>query len=324
MRTLRLLLLLLTLLLAAAAQAADPLPSWADRPVKHAILDWLVAVTDTAGADFIPVPERIAVLDNDGTLWCERPEYSPTQFQVDLCRSLAARGAIDGEAMPFRAWFADDRKDLRSYGYDKAYEAMNEAFAGMPVSDFRDSVRAWIARTPHERYGVPHTDLYYPAMLELMRLLEAHDFQVWIVTGGIQEFLRSYSEELLGIPPERVIGTTDQPKYTVTADGTVVIVRGRDVITNGGPSKPANIEMRIGRRPVFAAGNSDNDEPMCRYAVTGKRRALALWIHHDDGRREYDYGKPGDLGDLCRDNDRAHEVSMKHDWNRIFAEGIGE
>jgi phosphoglycolate phosphatase-like HAD superfamily hydrolase len=321
----RLLMIALVLfLLPAAAAAADALPSWNDGAVRTAIVEWLAAVTDAAGPDFIPAPERIAVFDNDGTSWCERPGYSPTEFQVNLARSLAARGLVDAEAMPFKAWFADDTKALRKFGWSEAYRQMNAAFAGMPVEAYRDSARAWLARTPHERFGVPHTDLYYPPMLELMALLKENGFQVWIVTGGAQDFVRAYSEDVIGVPPERVIGSATPPKYVQDADGRGQVVRGREQIYNGHEHKPANIEMRIGRRPVFAAGNSDNDEPMCRYAVTGERRGLAIWIHHDDGRREYDYGKGGDIEGLCRKHPSAHQVSMKNDWLRIFKEGVGE
>ncbi|MBE0566146.1 MAG: haloacid dehalogenase-like hydrolase [Krumholzibacteria bacterium] len=323
MRTFRLSIVLLAVLAAAAAAAADPLPSWHDRPVKAAILGWLAAVTDTTGPDHIPVPERIAVFDNDGTSWCERPGYGPTDFQVDLARSLAARGQIDPEAMPFKAWFADDRDALRAFGWNEAYVRMNAAFAGMPVEAYRDSARAWLARTVHERFGVTHDRLYYPPMLELMRLLEAHAFQVWIVSGGAQDFVRSYSEEVIGIPPERVIGSWTMPVYRRNDDGTVTMVRGDTQTYNGHEHKPANIEARIGRRPVFAAGNSNNDEPMSRYAVTGPRRGLAIWIHHDDGEREYAYGRPGRLGELCAEHPAAHEVSMDRDWVRVFADGIG-
>ena len=324
MRRLRSALLILVLLAVATAAAADPLPSWRDRPVKAAVLEWLAAVTAEGGPDFVPVPERVAVFDNDGTSWCERPDYGPTAFQVDLARSLAAAGAVDPEAMPFRAWFADDTEALRGYGWGRAYEDMNAAFAGMPVTAYRDSVRAWLAGNPHPRFGVAKTRLYYPPMLELMRLLEAHGFRVWIVTGGAQDFVRAYAEEVIGVPPERVIGSWTKPDYVQNDDGTVVLVRGAMQNYNGHENKPEHIEAFIGRRPVFAAGNSNNDEPMCRYAVTGARRGLALWIRHDDGEREYDYGRPGRIGALCDDHPAAHEVSMKRDWARVFAEGIGE
>jgi len=176
----------------------------------------------------------------------------------------------------------------------------------------------WLERTRHPRYGVRRTELYYQPMLELMRLLESRGFQVWLVTAAVQDFARSYSEDVVGIPPERVIGAWTQPTYVKNDDGSVTLVRGDVQVDNGHENKPANIEARIGRRPVFAAGNSNNDEPMCRYVVTGPRRGLALWIHHDDEEREYAYGKPGRIGELCAEHPAAHEVSMRRDWARIF------
>ena len=317
MRILTLVVLLLTV--APCALAADPLPSWHEGEVKTAILAWVEAVTAAAGPDAIPVAERIAVFDNDGTSWCERPDYGSTAFQVSLARSLAARGAVDAGTMPFKAWFADDIDALREFGWSEAYAQMNAAFAGMTVAAYRDSARAWLDRTTHPRFAARRTELYYQPMLELMRLLEARGFQVWIVTGSAQDFVRSFSEDVVGIPPERVIGTWTQATYVKNDDGTVTLLRGETQFDNGYERKPANIEARIGRRPVFAAGNSNNDEPMCRYAVTGPRRGLAIWIRHDDAEREYAYGRPGRIGELCDEHPAAHAVSMQRDWARVFA-----
>jgi hypothetical protein len=189
----------------------------------------------------------------------------------------------------------------------------------MPVTAYRDSARAWLARTIHPRYGVTRDRLYYVPMRQLMALLEANDFQVWIVTGATEDFVRAFSEDVLGIPPGRVIGTSTKPVYEELDDGTALLVRSAEQANNGHENKPPHIEQRIGRRPVFAAGNSNNDYYMANYAITGERRGLALWIRHDDGEREYDYGRPGKLGDLCGRHPRAHEVSMKRDWKRLFA-----
>ncbi len=322
----RILLPLLPLIaLLAGCGGTEPLASWNEGPPRAAIREWLAAVTDESGPDYIPVAERIAVFDNDGTSWCERPDYTPTTFQVDLARSFAARGAVDATAMPYRAWFESDRDALRAFGWREAYAALNHSYAGIEVTAYRDSARAWLAHKTHSRYGTPYTDLYYAPMLELMELLEANDFQVWIVTGAAQGFVRAYSEQAIGIPPERVIGSWTTPLYRQNEDGSVRLVRGEEQRYNGHENKPANIETRIGRRPVFAAGNSSNDQPMCRYAVTGERRGLALWIHHDDARREYAYGRTeGGLADLCRDHARAYRVSMKNDWNRLYREEAAE
>ena len=316
----RLVTVILILLTAATAPHADPLDTWNESAVKTAIIEWLAAVTDTAGPDFVPAPERVAVFDHDGTSWNERPGYAPTTFQVDLARSMAAAGKCDPEAMPFKAWFANDRDALREYGFGQAYIDMNASFAGMPVAAYRDSARAWLGRTKHERYGVTHDKLYYQPMLQLIDLLHEHDFQVWIITGSAQDFVRSFSEEFTGVPCERVIGSFTTPVYGEAADGTVVMKRGAEQHYNGHEHKPAHIEQRIGRRPVFAAGNSNNDYYMMNYAVTGAHRGLAIWIHHDDGEREYDYGRPGKIGGLCEKHPWAYEVSMTRDWGRIFGE----
>lgn len=314
----RILTTLCLLLLLTGAAIADPLPSWAEGKAKSAITEWLTAITDPGNADFIPAIDRIAVFDNDGTSWCERPGYGASEFQVSLARGLADQGVVDAEAMPFKAWFANDRDALRKYGYGKAYVEMNAAFAGMPVAAYRDSARTWLARTLHEDFKVAHTDLYYLGMLELKDLLIANGFDVWIVTGAAQGFVRSYSEEVLGIPPGQVIGTWTQPVYH-EVDGVGVLVRGAVQNYNGHENKPAAIETRIGKRPVFAAGNSNNDQPMMRWAVTGQYRALALWIHHDDKEREYEYDRgTGKIAQLVKDHPAAFEVSIKNDWVRIF------
>ncbi len=318
MRTMTTIILMCLTLLTTTAACADTLPSWRDGATRAAIVDWVESITDPASDDFIPAVDRIAVFDNDGTSWCERPGYGPTDFQVSLARRLAAFGKIDGQAMPFKAWFADDRNALREFGYGNAYREMNAAFAGMPVNAYRDSARVWLDRTRHERFDVSLTDLYYTAMLELQALLAANGFQVWIVTGGAQDFVRSYSEDVLGIPPAQVIGSWTQPVYS-KVDGVGVLVRGAEQNYNGHENKPASIESRIGKRPVFAAGNSNNDEPMMRWAATGTYRALALWIHHDDEQREYDYDRGTDrIAGLVKEHPAALEVSIKDDWVRVF------
>lgn len=316
---------LMTVCLATAAIAAtatkaapDPLPSWRDGNTKEAILGWLSAVTDTTGGDFVPLGDRIAVFDNDGTSWCEEPHNNSTAFQVSLARSRAAAGQIDAEAMPYRAWFADDRQALRSFGWGKAYQGLNDAFAGMLTTAYRDSARSWLKRNRHERFDLPLTDLYYAPMLELKDLLITNGFQVWIVTGSAQDFVRSFSETVLGIPPGQVIGTWTQPRYSVV-DGVGVLKRGSQQNYNGYENKPASIETRIGKRPIFAAGNSNNDQPMMNWCVTGTYRGLALWIHHDDDVREYAKNRGTDkVAKLAAARAKVVEVSMKKDWRRIF------
>ena len=304
---------------APPATPIDPLPSWRTGDVKSAIVDYLADITDPNGADFIPVADRVAVLDNDGTSWCERPDFTPTRFQAGLLRATVEAGTTDGEIMPFKAWLANDTEALREFGWGQAYEDMNAQFVGMPVAAYRDSARAFLARERHSKYGTRYTDLYYTPMRELKDLLERQQFQVWIVTGGAQDFVRGYIEDAFGIPPERIIGTWTIPTYDHADDGAVTMVRGAVQQYNGHQHKPGHIEMRIGRRPVFAAGNSNNDEPMCRWSVTGRHRSLALWIHHDDAEREYAYDRgTSRIAGLCRELDQAYEVSMARHWLRVF------
>ncbi len=301
---------------------ADALPSWNDTPVKQAILQYLEAVTTSGSADFIPEPERIAIFDNDGTFWCERPNYPSTLFQAHLLKQLAASGVVDGQIMPFKAWISNDRQALKDYGWKESYREMNAAFGGMPVEAFRDSARAFMARSEHPEYHARYDQLYYAPMHELAALLKEKGFKLWVVTGSEQDFMRSFLEAATGVPPERVIGSWT-PAVASEVDGEIRIVRGTDQVYNGHMAKPGNIETRIGRRPVFCVGNSDNDQPMCRYAVTGPRRGLALWVLHDDEEREYKYDRgTEDMAGLVKENDDAWGIRISKDWNTLFLNGI--
>ena len=312
-------ILFLLLFCASVPAAADELPSWTDGPVKTAILEWVAAVTDPGNEDFIPIPERIAVFDNDGTSSCERPRSLTSRCQLALLKNMAERGEVDGEAMPISAFLAEDRDALRAFGWTEAYRVRNAAFAGWEVTAFADSVRAWVAGSAHPKFGVPYTELYYSPMAELRDLLAAHDFKIWIVTGSTQAVIRAISESATGVPPERVIGSTSATTYVVGEDGVGRVVRAEDQMSNTYENKPPNIETRIGRRPVFAAGNSNNDEPMSRYVMTGPQRGFALWIHHDDPEREYEYDRSTDrIARLVEEQADAHEVSMKADWVKVF------
>jgi phosphoglycolate phosphatase-like HAD superfamily hydrolase len=316
------LLLILVLSLAVGAVfapgvASAPLPSWNDGPTREAILAFVAAVTDPDSPDFVPEPERVAVFDNDGTSWCERPHYPSSRFQRHLLGTLVDAGRVDGQAMPFSAWLANDRDRLREFGWSEAYTAMNAQFAGMPVEAYRDSVRAFLARERHPRYGLSYPELYYTPMRELKALLEENGFQVWIVTGSPQDFVRAFVEDAFGVPPERMIGTWTRPQYG--ENGTVSMTRGAVQVSNGYENKPANIELRIGRRPLVSVGNSNNDASMGRWTLAGERRSLVLWIHHDDAAREYDYDRgTSRIARLVQEHADAHEVSMARDWGRLF------
>lgn len=306
----------------AGTVLADDLPSWNNTMVKQEIFNYLTAVTTPGNPDFIPVPERVAVFDNDGTYWCERPHYPSSLFQAHLLGQLAAQGIVDGEKMPFKGWIADDRGALKKYGWKESYREMNAAFAGMPVQAFRDSARAFMDRSEHPEYHVPFAQLYYAPMHELAALLTDNGFQLWVVTGSEQDFMRSFLEDATGVPPERVIGSWT-PAVATQEGKEIKIVRGEIQVYNGHAAKPGNIETRIGRRPVFCVGNSNNDQPMCRYAVTGPHRGLALWVLHDDKEREYKYDRgTKDMADLVKESGHAWKISMSRDWKTLFNHGI--
>ncbi len=312
----------LVVLATTSAALADELPSWNNSPVKDAILEYLAAVVNPDSEDFVPTNERVAVFDNDGTFICERPRYPSSLFQISLLKSLAAEGLVDGKEMPYKAWIDYDRKALDKFGWKKSWKIMNNTFAGMPVEAFKDSARVFMNHTLHEKYEVPLIKLYYVPMQELAILLKSHEFQLWVVTGSEQDFMRSYLEDATGVPPEKIIGSWTPAVSTQEGD-EIIIVRGTDQVYNGHQAKPGNIETRIGRRPLFVVGNSDNDQPMCRYAITGKRRGFALWIHHDDPKREYKYdGGTEDMADLVKNNDNAWRMDMSKDWKIVFQDGV--
>ncbi len=297
---------------------AKPLPSWRPGAARTAILTFVAAVTDTTSSDFVPRADRIAVLDNDGTCWCEQPQSVSEAFQLSLLRDLVASGRVDGDQMPLRAWLAHDEGALRTFGWSAAYEGLNAAFEGMDVEAYRDSSLAFLGRARDPRFDRPYTRLFYAPMLELKAYLEANGFEVWIVTGGEQAFVRVLYERVVGLAPARVIGTWTTPVYSVV-EGKPQLVRGNVRVYNGHEHKPEDISVRIGRRPIFAAGNSDNDEPMCLYAVTGTHHGLAIWIQHDDPDREYALrGHTDKIDALCRRSPTAVPVSMKHDWTCVF------
>ncbi len=318
----RLMTTILFFTLATGAAFADDLPSWNDTPVKQVIFSYLEAVTTAGSPDFIPTAERVAVFDNDGTFWCERPSYPSTLFQAHLVRQLAHDGVIDGDQMPFQAWIANDKKALKKYGWKESYREMNAAFAGMPVTAYRDSARAFMDRSLHPEYQVPFAQLYYTPMHELANLLKDHGFQLWVVTGSEQDFMRSFLEDATGVPPERVIGSWT-PAVATREGKEIKVVRGAVQVYNGHEAKPGNIETRIGRRPVFVVGNSNNDQPMCRYGVTGKRRGLALWVWHDDSKREYEYDRgTNHIAELVKEHADVWRISMSEDWKVLFRDDI--
>jgi phosphoserine phosphatase len=302
----------------------DPLPSWNDGPAKQRIVDFVRTVTTEGGKGFVPPAERIAVFDNDGTLWPEQPMYVQLAFALDRVDALAPEHADWKRKQPFRAALSRDMKTLAESGEKGIVQLVMATHAGMSTEEFRKIVRDWLATAKHPRYGRPYTELAYQPMLELMTYLRANGFKTYIVSGGGVDFMRVFAEEVYGVPPEQVIGSTIETKYEVRR-GEPVLMRLPELdFIDDGPGKPVGIHKFIGRRPIAAFGNSDGDFQMLEYVSAGEGPRLAMIVHHDDAQREYAYDRKSPFGKLDRALDASGKrgwtvVSMKNDWRQVFA-----
>jgi phosphoserine phosphatase len=303
------------------------LASWNDGAARTAILEFVDRVSEEGGPDHVPPAERIAVLDNDGTLWCEKPTYVQALFIVArLGDAVAARPEL-AEQPVVKALLAGDLAGAQQYGMEAIAGVLLELDAGRTTEEFSRDAEAWLAAAKHPRFGVPFRELTYAPMLELMELLRARDFRVFIVTGGGVEFVRAVGEELYGVTPDDVVGSAVQVSFE-RRDGRIVLVRQAAILgsPNEGPPKAINIQTHIGRRPILAAGNSAGDTEMLEYAHTGDHPSLCLVVDHDDEEREYAYaGASVTNPDAELITDTASRlgwtvVSMRRDWSRVFAE----
>jgi len=316
---------LLTSLLAAlisAAAAQDPLPSWNDAVPKKAITDFVQKVT-TAGTDFVPPAERIAVFDNDGTLWSEQPMYFQAFFIFDRIMALAPDHPEWAEKEPFASVVKGDLKSALAGGEKALIEMAMATHAGMTSEEFDKIVSDWISTARHPKTGKLYTEMVYQPMLELLTYLRANGFKTFIVSGGGIEFMRPWAERVYGIPPEQVIGSSIKTKYEVR-DGKPVIVRLPELnFIDDKEGKPIGIHQHIGRRPLMAFGNSDGDFQMLEWTTSGKGPRLGLIIHHNDAEREFAYDRESHIGKLAKGLDEGPKrgwsvVSMKDDWQVIY------
>jgi phosphoglycolate phosphatase-like HAD superfamily hydrolase len=314
--------------LAAAARPgfaqADLLPSWNDGPTKRAILDFIARTTQPGGRDWVPVPERIACFDNDGTLWTEQPVYFQIAFALDRVKALAPRHPEWRTQEPFRSVLADDRAALAALGEKGFLEIMAATHTGLTTEAFTKAVLDWLATARHPRFNRPYTDLVYQPMIELLTLLRANQFKTYIVSGGGIEFMRPWTERVYGIPPEQVVGSSGVTRYELRADGKPVLVKDPKVMfIDDGPGKAVGINQFIGRRPVFAFGNSDGDQQMLEWTAAGSGARFMGLVHHTDAVREYAYDRPSPVGQLDKAWDEALRrgwtiVDMKNDWKVIY------
>ncbi len=302
-------------------ERTHPLPSWNDGSTRRAVIDFLDSI------DEVPVEQRVAVFDNDGTLWCEQPQYIQLLFMLDQLRQALAVDASLGERPEFRALIERDTGAQAELGITAIAMALVELSAGIEPAEFDRRVREFVASSRHDRLDLPFVALRYLPMLELIAELRARDFSVFIVTGGGTEFVRAISEEFYGVGREHVVGSSVRYDVTTDDDGRPRLLRTKDLFgdVDEGPAKVSNIQIGLGRRPIFAAGNSAGDADMLDYALGAGGASFAMLIDHDDADREYAYASVAasfeseePIADIGRRRG-WHVVSMRNDWRQVFA-----
>ena len=309
--------------LSLAAVQAEPLPSWRDSESRTRILSFVAAVTDPGSPDFVPPPERIAVFDNDGTLWSEQPFYFQLAFAIDRVRARADENPEWATTQPFKAALAGDMETLLGSGKQGLLELLMASHAGMTTDEFAAIVRDWIGSARHPRFDRPYTELVYQPMLELLEYLRANGFQTWIVSGGGIEFMRPWALDVYGVSPEQVIGSSVKTRFELR-DGEPVLLRLPEMdFIDDKEGKPVAINKYIGRRPIAAFGNSDGDLQMLQWTMAGEGRRLGVIIRHTDAEREWAYDRESHIGRLDKALDEAATqgwivVDMKQDWGRVY------
>ena len=325
-----LLLCALLLLGGCATVRLDPLPSWSDGPARQAIVDFVHQTTDAASPQFVPPARRIATFDQDGTLWVEQPMYAQVMFALDRVKDVVrAKPALASEE-PFKAVVTGDRAAMAKFTEGDLLKIVAASEAGLSVEEFHDVVRRWLATAKHPKFQRPYTELVYAPMVEAMRYLRANGYRTYIVTGGGQEFVRAFADEVYGIPPEQVVGTMLKIDYAFR-DGQPALIHAPELFfSNDKAGKPGGINMIIGRRPQAAFGNSDGDRQMLEWATASGGARLGMIVLHDDAAREYAYGpadglpesKVGTFTPALYDEAKKKGwsvISMKRDWKRVFA-----
>lgn len=301
----------------------DPLPSWNETAPKRSLLEFVRKTTTEGSPDFVPVAERIATFDNDGTLWCEQPAYVQLEFVFSRIHALAPQHAEWKSQEPFASVIKGDKKGLAAAGEKGLLELIAVTHSGMTVEEFHQTVTDWIAESKHPQTGRLYTEMVYQPMLELLAFLRANGFKTYIVSGGGVEFMRPWTERVYGIPPEHVVGSYGQLQYEMRDHEPVLRKMGKVGLIDDKQGKPVGIQTFIGRRPVMAFGNSDGDLEMLQWTTAGKGPRLGVIVHHTDAEREYAYDRQSHMGRLDKALDAAKEhhwivVDMKGDWKQIF------
>jgi len=312
--------------LGVAGQAiaqSSALPSWNDGAAKNSITHFVARVTQQGGPDYVAPGERIATFDNDGTLWAEQPIYVQLAFALDRVRALAPLHPQWEKKQPFKAALEGDLESVMRGGEHAILELLMASHAGMTTEEFESTARDWIATARHPKTGRRYTEMVYQPMLELLAYLRANGFKTFIVSGGGIEFMRPWTEEVYGIPPEQVIGSSIETEFELR-DGKPVLVRLAEIhFIDDEAGKPVGIHRHIGRRPIAAFGNSDGDLQMLQWVAAGSGKSLCLYVHHTDAEREWAYDRESSIGRLDEGLDEAKArgwtiVDMKQDWKSIF------
>jgi len=314
-----------------AQDAGSQLASWNDGTAKQAIIDFVRATTDQASPKFVPTEERIATFDQDGTLWVEHPMYTQVVYCLERVPTVVAQKPELKEREPFKTVLSGNREEMAKLSLRELEEILFATLTGMSVEVFEVEAKKWIETAKHPRWKRLYTDLTYQPMLEVLQYLRANGYRTYIVTGGGQDFVRMYSQQVYGIPPEQVVGTVAGTKYGYDKDGKPFLTKEPKLLLNDNDAgKPEGIHLEIGRRPHAAFGNSTGDRQMLEYTGAGDGARLMMLVLHDDAQREYAYGpaqglpdtKVGTFTQSLYDESKKDGwtvISMKNDWKRIFA-----
>jgi phosphoglycolate phosphatase-like HAD superfamily hydrolase len=304
-------------------KASDPLSSWNEGATKKAIIDFVTKTTKQGSADFIPVADRIACFDNDGTLWSEQPMYFQLAFALHQVKALAPEHPEWKNTQPFQALLEGDLKTALSGGEKALMEIIGATHSGMTTEAFEKSVKDWMATATHPKTGKHYNEMIFQPMVELLNYLRANGYKTFIVSGGGVDFMRPWVEEAYGIPSDQVVGSSGKVKYDLV-DGKPVLLKLAELnFIDDKEGKPVGIHQYIGKRPVFTAGNSDGDYAMLQYTVTGAGPRFGMIVHHTDASREWAYDRKSPVGNLEKGLDDAAKynwliVDMKRDWKKIY------
>lgn len=301
----------------------DPLPSWNEGRTKTSILDFVSSVANESSSNFVDIPDRIAVFDNDGNLWSEQPAYFQLFFAIDRIKAMASEHPEWQSQQPYKAVLEDDMKALAASGERGLLELVMSTHAGMNTDEFEEIVKEWLKTSRHPRFDKPYNELVYQPMLELLDYLRANDFKTFIVSGGGIEFMRPWVEEVYSIPRDQVVGSSIKTKFEIV-DGEAQVIRLPELdFIDDKEGKPVGINRFIGRRPIFCSGNSDGDLQMMQWTAAGDGPSMMLYLHHTDADREWAYDRDSHIGKLDKGLDEAMEngwsvIDMKEDWKVIY------